>query len=140
MQVYQGLLSQSVNIEISDIQCILVAFTFYIAFISSSNYFFTFLLHFPSSLSFFAFLLYFPSLLSFFTFHSLLAFFLEVKRNGVEAVTFPCWGRPVFKDMPQMASATGTDYLDPVHEIAVVFLKPDPVTGNCIIETWPACS
>ena len=42
--------------------------------------------------------------------------------------------------MPQMASAAGTDYLDPVHEITVVFFEPDPVTGNHIIETWPAGS
>jgi len=39
-----------------------------------------------------------------------------------------------------VSSATGTDYLDPAHEITVVLFEPHPVTGNHITETGPAGS
>lgn len=66
--------------------------------------------------------------------------FLEIKRNGVNTVAFPGWRRAVFKHMAQVASTAGTDYLDPVHEIAGVLFELYFVTGNYIIETWPAGS
>ena len=74
---------------------------------------FQFLLVLLSSFAFLAFLFFFPSSL----------FFLEIKRDGIDAVAFPGWHRPVFKDMAQVASAAGTDYLDPVHEIAGVLFE-----------------
>jgi hypothetical protein len=64
-------------------------------------------------------------------------FFLEVKRKGVDAITFARWCGSVFKDMPKVASTAGTDYFDPVHEIAIILLKPYFVTGDYIIEAWP---
>lgn len=67
-------------------------------------------------------------------------FFLEIKRNGINAVAFSGWYRAVFKYMAQMTSAAGTDYLDPIHEITGVFFEPYPITRNHIIETWPAGS
>ncbi len=96
--------------------------------------YFSFFLHYYSSLLLFRW--FFTFLLHFF----LLFFFLEIKRNRVDAVTFPRRCRPVFKNMPQVASATGTDYFDPVHEVAGVFFEPYLVTGNHIGETWPASS
>lgn len=68
------------------------------------------------------------------------SFFLEIKRNGINAKAFPGWCRPVFKEMTQVASAAGTDYLNPVHEIAGILFELYPVTRNHIVETWPAGS
>jgi len=70
-----------------------------------------------------------------FTFFGLL---LEIQGNGIDAEAFSRRFRPVIKDMTQVSSAAGTDGLDPVHEKAVIFLKPDFVAGNHIIETGPA--
>jgi hypothetical protein len=78
--------------------------------------------------------------LSFLTSLLVFTFFLEVKRKRVDTVAFSGWFRPVFKDMPQVASATRADYLDPVHEIAVVLLKPDLIARNYIVKAWPAGS
>ncbi len=79
-------------------------------------------------------------LVSFFTWLVFFSFFFEIKRNRVYAITLPCWSRSIFKDMAQMASAAGTDYFDPVHEITGIFFKLYPITRKYIIETWPARS
>lgn len=67
-----------------------------------------------------------------------LFFFLKTKRNGVNAITLSCGCGSVLKDMSEMASAARANHFDPVHKIARVFPKPDSITGNSIIETWPA--
>ena len=71
-------------------------------------------------------------------FLSCFPFLLEVKGNGIDAEAFSRRFRPVIEDMSQVSSTAGTDGLDPVHEKAVIFLKPDFVAGNHIIETGPA--
>lgn len=89
-----------------------------------------------SNIAFYSSLL--PFLLSFFALIAFFLSFLEIKRNGVNTVAFPGWRRAVFKHMAQVASTAGTDYLNPVHKIAGVLFELYPVTGNYIIETWPA--
>lgn len=73
-----------------------------------------------------------------FFFFPCIFFLCETKRDRVDAVALPSRFRPVFKYMPEVASAARADNLYPFHEIAVIFMKPDPVTGNHIIETRPA--
>ena len=71
-------------------------------------------------------------------FRSCFSFLLEVKGNGIDAEAFSRRFRSVIEDVSQVSSTAGTDGLDPVHEMAGVFLNPDFVAGNHIIETGPA--
>lgn len=65
-------------------------------------------------------------------------FLLETKRDRVNAVALPGWRRSILKNMTEVASAARANNFDTVHGITGIFLKPDSVTGNHIIETWPA--
>lgn len=47
----------------------------------------------------------------------------KIQNNGVHAVAFAGWWRPVIKDVTEMGIAASTKYLGSLHSVGVVRLK-----------------